>query len=319
MAPVQKKCVLFACMVASMSLPVTCTDAASEKMREERSGDHKATRGDVHDVRKDHNADSKGAASWQEKRQGDCHAICARGETEGDETRQRATRQHEGTPGHSSARNGSFEHEGVKDKWPHRRNGTWNRTSEHEDGEVEWHRSHNRTSIPHHNGTRMPHHEDSKSDETMHRQQKHSRGSHGKSKGQGKHNGRARCDCSNFSGVQSELGASRIQDMGMRGSNDGALRGTSKQERPEGRAQSGNGKGDDNSRNDGFGNAAVLGLAGAGIAALCVVLSLLCVCCRRSAKAPLKAGSVDSVVGKTIEDTMTCNPVVVTGVPVSNV
>merc|ERR1711907_825441 len=122
-----------------------------------------------------------------------------------------------------------------------------------------------------------------------------------------------------FSGADSELGATRTQDMGMRGSDSGSLRGSSKQRRPEDRSQPGNGKGDDNDDNDGLGNTAVLGLAGAGIAALCVALSLLCVCCRRSAKTPLKAGSVDSVVGKTIEDTTTCSPVVVTGVPVSNV
>jgi hypothetical protein len=238
--------------------------------------------------------------------------------------------------------NGSFERESVKGKW-HRRNGTWNGTVEREGVKGEWKRSRNGTmnkSFEHENGegkwqrtangTWSSHYEEAD------RMQHEGNGTRHSGKDRMPHGTRAgkpRCECRKRDGLENEVDATRSEGMnrhhgvsnhtpGDNGwANDivrsGNFSNASLRDQLKGQTEvSASSNNDQSNGGNSFGNAAVLGLAGAGLAALCVAITMLCICCRRNGKAPLTTGAVR---GKNIDNMASSDNEVVAGTVVTTV
>jgi len=205
-----------------------------------------------------------------------------------------------------------------------------NRSFEHKSGEGKLQQSANGTWSSHYEETdRMQHEDDG---------MRHS----GKdSMPHGTRAGKPRCECRTRDGVENELDAGRSEEMnrhhgvsnhtgrgndrandivhsgndhrdGSDGFSNASLKALLKPQ-TEDLASTSN---DHNDGGNGFGNAAVLGLAGAGIAALCVAITMLCMCCRRNGKLPLTTGAFG---GKSIDNTASADNEVVAGTVVNTV
>jgi hypothetical protein len=178
--------------------------------------------------------------------------------------------------------NGTFKREGVKGEWESSHNGTLNKSFDRESGEGKWHRNPNGTWTSHYEEADGKRHE--------------STGMHGSNEDRvahGMREGKAKCDCRQRSGA--------------------ALNG---EQTPQSEV-SANSNNDQDNGGKGFGNAAVLGLAGAGIAAICVASSVLLICFRRNGKVPLTSGAV--LFGKRVDNEASSDPGVVAGAVVNNV
>lgn len=78
----------------------------------------------------------------------------------------------------------------------------------------------------------------------------------------------------------------------------------------------------DNGHDDGgkdFGHAASLGLFGAGIAALCGSIAMLCICCRLNGKVPLTSKMDLKSIDNKIQNTASSDNPVITEAVVTNV
>jgi hypothetical protein len=180
--------------------------------------------------------------------------------------------------------NRSFEHESGEGKWQRSPNGTW--SSHYEEAERMQHED---DGMRHGGNNRMPH---------------------------GTRAGKPRCECRQRGGLENEVDATRNEgmnrhqgvsnhtaghngwanDIARSGNFSNASLGDQLKSQTEVSTSSNN---DQSNAGNSFGNAAVLGLAGAGIAALCVAITILCICCRRNGKVPLTTGAVR---GKSIDN-----------------
>merc|ERR1711988_1310157 len=192
--------------------------------------------------------------------------------------------------------NKSFEHEGGEGKWQRTANGTWSSHYEEAEG----------------NGTRH-----SGKDRTPH----------------GTSAGKPRCECRKRGGLESDVDATRSEGMkrhhgvsnhtsGDNGwANDivrsGNFSNASLRDQLKAQTEvSASSNNDQSNGGNSFGSAAVLGLAGAGIAALCVAITMLCICCRRNGKVLLATSGVQ---GKNIDNMASSNNGVVAGTVVTTV
>lgn len=337
---------VFACVLASLSWPAICSDEVASAERPTAASDSVPTTAQSHDEMEG----SRGSRSpnFDKERLGDmdCTIFCSEhrsDESDYDEKERwhksnrtwNATFEHEAAEGewhrHNGTWNGTFEREGAEGKWEGSYNGTLNKSFDRENGEGKWHRNRNGTWSSHYEDADGKRHEsngthDSNEDRVAH----------------GTREGKAKCDCRQRSGVENELdaaghagtgrhhggsdatrgGKSEADDIVHGGSDhddggDGFRSAALKDERTpqfEAPASSNNDQDNDGS---GSGNAAVLGLAGAGIAALCVASCVLLICCRRNGKVPLTSGA--ALFGKSVDNAASSDPGVVAGVVVNNV